>query len=76
MKPPRPSWPPESCLTVDQAARLLRRHPEQVRRYLREGRFAGAAKVGLMWYIPRAELVTFAARLRDLRPESRLGKGA
>ncbi len=58
------NWPDETCLTVNQAARLLRRHPEQVRRYLREGRFSGAIKVGLMWYVPRTELVAFAAHLR------------
>lgn len=58
------AWPEDSCLTVEQAARFLGRHPEQVRRYLREGRFRGAVKLGLMWYIPRPELAAFAARLR------------
>lgn len=61
------AWPEDSCFTVEQSARFLGRHPEQVRRYLREGRFRGAIKLGLMWYIPRPELAAFAARLRARR---------
>lgn len=67
MKSSPSSWPAESYLTVDEAARILGRHPEQVRRYIREGRFAGAVKVGLMWYIPRAEAAAYATRLRTGR---------
>ncbi len=68
------AWPDESWMTVDQAARLLRRHPEQVRRYLREGRLPGAEKLGLMWYIPRAQLLSLAARLHPRRTAARLAK--
>ncbi len=57
--------PPAERLTVDEAARLLNRHPEQVRRYLREGRLPGALKLGLMWFIPRKDVLALAACLRD-----------
>lgn len=55
---------------------MLRRHPEQVRRYLRERRFAGAVKVGLMWYVPKEELLAFAAHLRKKSRGRGLEKGA
>jgi len=58
------AWPEETSLSVSEAARLLRRHPEQVRRYLREGRLLGAVKLGLMWYIPRKAVLALAAELR------------
>ncbi len=58
------AWLDESSLTVGEAARLLGRHPEQVRRYLREGRLPGAVKLGLMWYMPRAAVLALAAELR------------
>jgi len=64
MKNLPPNWRAESYLPVDEAARVLLRHPEQVRRYLREGRFPTAVKIGLMWYIPRADVLAFKARLR------------
>jgi hypothetical protein len=67
------AWPEDSCFTVEQSARFLGRHPEQVRRYLREGRFRGAIKLGLMWYIPRPELAAFAARLRARAVRSKRG---
>ena len=75
MKSLSPDWPGDTYLTVSQAAQLLERHPEQVLRYVREGRLEGAAKVGLMWYIPRAEVLALAARLRERRsrPESTRG---
>ncbi len=73
---PIPTWPSHGYVTVMQAARILERHPEQVRRYLREQRLRGAVKVGLMWYIPRLELAAFEARLRGRRRGSGLDRGA
>lgn len=67
------AWPDKAFLTVHQAARLLQRHPEQVRRYLREGRFPGALKLGLMWYLPEAEVRAFAQHRRGATPSPELG---
>lgn len=49
-------------LTVQEAARLLDRSTEQVRRYLREGKLAGT-RIGGQWFIDRAGLDEFQ---RDL----------
>ncbi len=67
------AWPDKAFLTVDQAAHLLQRHPEQVRRYLREGRFPGALKLGLMWYVPKAEVRTLARHRRGSAASASLG---
>jgi excisionase family DNA binding protein len=45
-----------SFVTVNEAARLLKRSTEQVRRYLREGRLPGR-RIGGQWFIER-EAVT------------------
>jgi excisionase family DNA binding protein len=52
----------EPHVSVHEAARLLDRSTEQVRRYLREGRLTGR-RIGGQWFIDRAELDTFQ---RDL----------
>lgn len=46
-------------LTVGQAARVLERSTEQVRRYLRENRLDGQ-RIGGQWFIDRTDLQRFA----------------
>lgn len=55
-----------NLLTVAQAARLLERSTEQVRRYLRENRLPGQ-RMGGQWFIDREALQRFleAARTRQ-----------
>jgi excisionase family DNA binding protein len=48
-----------NLLTVAQAARLLERSTEQVRRYLRENRLPGT-RIGGQWFIDRDALKQFA----------------
>lgn len=50
-------------LTVAQAASLLERSTEQVRRYLRENRLTGQ-RIGGQWFIDRADLQTFSENAR------------
>ncbi len=64
-------------LSVAEAARMLNRSTEQVRRYLREGRLAGR-RMGGQWFIPPAAVEEFTASnnkedrfLRDLRSAAR-----
>lgn len=45
-------------LTVAQAARMLERSTEQVRRYLRENRLTGQ-RIGGQWFIDRTDLQRF-----------------
>ena len=53
-----------SLLTVVQAANVLERSTEQVRRYLREGRLTGQ-RMGGQWFIHRQDLQTFADTARE-----------
>lgn len=46
---------PEGMVTVAEAARILGRSIEQVRRYLREGKLPGQ-RIGQQWFIPAAAL--------------------
>lgn len=55
-----------NLLTVADAARLLGRSTEQVRRYLREGRLAGR-RIGGQWFIEREALQEFSKSLREER---------
>jgi excisionase family DNA binding protein len=48
-----------NLLTVAQAARVLERSTEQVRRYLRENRLTGQ-RIGGQWFIDRSDLQQFA----------------
>jgi excisionase family DNA binding protein len=48
-----------NLLTVAQAASVLERSTEQVRRYLRENRLTGQ-RLGGQWFIDRADLQQFA----------------
>lgn len=48
----------EQSLNVADAAHLLDRSTEQVRRYLREGRLSGK-RIGGQWFIDRAALTAF-----------------
>ena len=48
-----------NLLTVAQAARVLERSTEQVRRYLRENRLTGQ-RIGGQWFIARTDLQQFA----------------
>jgi excisionase family DNA binding protein len=52
---------PGELLTVAEAAKLLQRSTEQVRRYLREGVLPGR-RLGGQWFIDRAEAAAFLSR--------------
>lgn len=54
----------EAYITVAEAARLLHRSTEQVRRYLREGDLPGQ-RIGGQWFIARQAAEQFRRRLRD-----------
>lgn len=54
----------EASVGVNEAARILGRSTEQVRRYLREGRLNGN-RVGGQWFISRAELESFNRSLHE-----------
>src|SRR6187549_1799383 len=54
----------QGLVTVPDAARLLTRSTEQVRRYLREGRLEGR-RIGGQWFIERAALDRFFDGLRE-----------
>jgi excisionase family DNA binding protein len=54
----------QGLVTVPDAARLLSRSTEQVRRYLREGRLEGR-RFGGQWFIERAALDRFLDGLRE-----------
>ena len=46
---------PEGMVTVAEAAKILDRSIEQVRRYLREGKLKGQ-RIGQQWFIPKDAL--------------------
>ena len=52
-----------NLVTVAQAARILERSTEQVRRYLREERLPGQ-RIGGQWFIERSALRAFADSAR------------
>jgi excisionase family DNA binding protein len=54
----------QGLVTVPEAARLLSRSTEQVRRYLREGRLSGR-RIGGQWFIERSALDRFFDGLRE-----------
>lgn len=54
----------QSLLTVGQAANVLERSTEQVRRYLREGRLTGQ-RMGGQWFIHRQDLQKFTDVTRE-----------
>lgn len=53
-----------SLLTVGQAATMLERSTEQVRRYLREGRLVGQ-RMGGQWFINKQNLQQFVTASRE-----------
>jgi excisionase family DNA binding protein len=53
-------------ITVQEAARLLGRSTEQVRRYLREGKLEGT-RIGGQWFIDRKRTETFRRDLSSPR---------
>lgn len=64
-------------ISVAEAARILKRSTEQVRRYLREGQLPGQ-RMGGQWFIERSAVTSFGhARTREdkftstLKPASR-----
>lgn len=66
--------PTSDLVSVAEAATMLERSTEQVRRYLREQRLAGR-RVGGQWFIERAAVMAFSGRssreerfLKGLRP--------
>jgi excisionase family DNA binding protein len=54
----------ETSVGVNEAARILGRSTEQVRRYLREGRLNGN-RVGGQWFIGLTEIEAFNRALRE-----------
>lgn len=54
----------QGLVTVPEAARLLSRSTEQVRRYLREGRLSGR-RIGGQWFIERTAVERFFEGLRE-----------
>jgi excisionase family DNA binding protein len=42
--------------TSDQAAIVLQRHPETIRKLCKQGKLEGARKIGGEWYIPRTTI--------------------
>lgn len=58
-----------AVLTLPEAARELRRHPELIRQWLNVGRIRGE-KVGGRWFVTRGEL----KRFRQAEPERRRGR--
>lgn len=56
----------EEQVGVNEAARILGRSTEQVRRYLREGRLTGR-RMGGQWFIDRGELDEFGRALHEPR---------
>jgi excisionase family DNA binding protein len=54
----------QGLVTVPDAARILNRSTEQVRRYLREKRLEGR-RIGGQWFIERAALDNFFEGLRE-----------
>lgn len=54
-------------LTCTEAANLTARRPELIARWARQGRIAGAVRVGAMWMVP-------AASLADLRTIPRVNR--
>ncbi len=54
----------ETYISVAEAAKLLHRSTEQVRRYLREGDLPGR-RIGGQWFIERNAAEQFRRRLRD-----------
>lgn len=56
----------ETVVTVAEAAQILERSTEQVRRYLREGRLTGK-RMGNQWFIDRTAVVAFGRELREER---------
>lgn len=65
-------------ISVAEAARVLKRSTEQVRRYLREGQLPGH-RMGGQWFIDRAAVTAFSTTrsredrfIRTLKPASRI----
>lgn len=65
MAVPAADVPP--VLTPEEAADLLRAHPETVRTWLRNGHIDGC-KVGRMWKIPRSAVLDDDGRVRPIGP--------
>ena len=59
----------ESLLTVEETAEKLKKHPENVREFLRNGELAGV-KLGRSWRVRESDLTAFvAARLRPAKTD-------
>ncbi len=48
--------PEPQYYTVEEAAKILRVHPETIRRMCKQKKFKGARKVGDTWRIPRSSI--------------------
>jgi excisionase family DNA binding protein len=59
-----PGMDEQGLVTVPDAAKMLNRSTEQVRRYLREGRLKGR-RIGGQWFIERAAVDHFFDGLRE-----------
>src|SRR5688572_3619490 len=62
----------DGYLTVEEAARLLDRSTEQVRRYLREGKLPGR-RIGQQWFIEEGALAAWSPARRRAGAE-RIGE--
>ena len=54
--------------TPEQAAIVLQKHPDTVRRLCQRGKIEGARKIGGEWLIPRATIDPFPLTAQKLPP--------
>ncbi len=50
-------------ITVDQAAKLTRYHPERIRELIRDGKVA-ARKFSIVWQVDRSSLLEYVSRMQ------------
>ena len=59
-------------LTLREVAQLLRKHPETIRRWHRQGRFPAGAKIGKGWLFRRDEVEKWLASRFHIGPQQKL----
>ena len=63
---------PESpWYTAEQAASVLQKHIDTIRRLCKEGKLEGARKIGSEWYIPRTTIDPPAPRQQPATPQGK-----
>jgi excisionase family DNA binding protein len=55
--------------TVEEVARILRKHENTIRRWCNDGTLKGARKFGNDWYIPRATIDPETPTPREEKPK-------